>query len=532
MSKTRRFSVCLLIAAFIAVCACNMEQVGRYPADWLMYHIPAEPDTLNPLTSTDLYSDTILESVYETLVWRNPDTLELEPRLAESWEISPDGMVITFHMRKDVRFTDGVPATARDVEYTYRKIMDPKVDCPHLRNYYADISKVEVLDDYTIKFTYKEPYFRALEICGYTQCIPKHLFEKSGDFNKSPLGRAPVGTGPYKFVEWITGRNVTLDRNEDYWRAKPEIKRVEYKFISLDSTALIELKKRHLDVMGLRPIQWVKQTNKPKFLKSFRKEMYYLPNYNYIGWNMRRPLFSDKLVRRAMTMLVDRDTILNTILFGLGKVVTGPAYIYSPYYDSDIKPWPYNPNAAKQLLDQAGWSDHDGDGIRDKNGMPFKFEFLISSGSVFADQLGTILQRELAKAEIKMEVRKLEWATFLKMVDDRNFDAVTLGWSLGVETDPYQLWHSSQIEKGSNFVGFSNPEADAIIVKNRRTFDVNERIRLMKRFHAILHDEQPYTFLFCSPSLVAINKRFENVKVHKLGLDIREWTINRQWKGE
>jgi len=247
---------------------------------------------------------------------------------------------------------------------------------------------------------------------------------------------------------------------------------------------------------------------------------------------MRRPLFSDKLVRRAMTMLVDRDTILNTILFGLGKVVTGPAYIYSPYYDSDIKPWPYNPNAAKQLLDQAGWSDHDGDGIRDKNGMPFKFEFLISSGSVFADQLGTILQRELAKAEIKMEVRKLEWATFLKMVDDRNFDAVTLGWSLGVETDPYQLWHSSQIEKGSNFVGFSNPEADAIIVKNRRTFDVNERIRLMKRFHAILHDEQPYTFLFCSPSLVAINKRFENVKVHKLGLDIREWTINRQWKGE
>jgi len=149
--------------------------------------------------------------------------------------------------------------------------------------------------------------------------------------------------------------------------------------------------------MGLRPIQWVKQTNKPKFLKSFRKEMYYLPNYNYIGWNMRRPLFSDKLVRRAMTMLVDRNTILNTIQFGLGKVVTGPAYIYSPYYDDDIKPWPYDPNSAKQLLEQAGWSDHDGDGIRDKNGMPFKFEFLISSGSIFADQLGTILQRELSK---------------------------------------------------------------------------------------------------------------------------------------
>lgn len=512
--------------------ACHLEQVGRHPTDWLVERLRGEPDTLNPLTSTDAYSSSILDNIYEPLLQRNRDTLELEPLLAESWDISEDGLTITFHMRKDVRFTDGTPATAHDVEYAYRKIMDTKVDCPHQRNYYRDVKDAKVLDDHTIRFTYKEPYFRALEICGYTPCLPRHLFEQEEDFNKSRLNREPIGTGPYKFSEWITGRKIVLEKNEDYWGDKPKIKRRLYKFINLDSTALIELKKRHLDLMGLRALQWVKQTNKPRFKRAFRKEKYYTPNYNYIGWNIRRPLFKDKRVRRAMTMLVDREKILKTILFGLGEVVTGPAYVNSPYYDHDINPWTYDPAGAKKLLEETGWADHDGDGIRDKDGISFKFEFLISSGSTFADQLSTVLQGELAKVGIRMEVRRLEWATFLKLIEERDFDAVTLGWSLGVETDPFQLWHSTQADQGSNFVGFESEETDDIIVKNRRTFDLDGRIELMKRFHAILHDEQPYTFLFCSPSLVVIHNRFDNVLVHKLGLDVREWTINRAWSEE
>jgi len=532
MSFKLRFAITALIAAAVFSGSCRVAEVGRHSDEWLVRHIGAEPDTLNPLTSTDAYSSTILDDVYETLVRRNPDTLELDPLLATSWEISEDGMVITFHMREDARYTDGVPVTAHDMEYCYRKIMDPKVDCPHQRNYYSDILEVEVPDDFTIKFTYREPYFRALELCGGLQSIPRHLFEKSADFNNSEHNRAPVGSGPYKLKKWVTGQKIIMERNEDYWGKKPETTRIVYKFIQQPSTALIELKKRHLDLMGLSALQWVKQTDGARFKRAFRKERYYTPNYSYIGWNMRRPPFSDKLVRRAMTMLLDRETILETIRFGLGKVVSGNAFINSPYYDSDIKPWPYDPAAAKKLLDEAGWVDSDGDGIRDKDGKPFAFEFLISSGSVFADQISTILQRELKKVGISMEVRRLEWATFLKLITERDFDAATLAWSLSVETDPFQLWHSSQAEAGSNFVGFVNEEADKIIVENRRSFDMNKRVELMKRFHAILHEEQPYTFLLCSPSLVAIHKRFDNVIIHKLGIETREWTLNRMWTEE
>lgn len=515
----------IILSVFFLVLACPISPVSQHPDDWLIRRLGAEPDTLNPLTATDAYAGLIDSYIYEALVDRNPDTLELYPKLASTWEISLDGLVYTFKIRRGVKFHDGVPVTAHDFKYCFDRNMDEKVNAPHMRNYYQDIKKVEVPDDYTIRFTYAQPYFRALEICGGLQAIPKHLFEKDSDFNKSAQGRAPIGTGPYRFAEWITGQKIVLARNEDYWERRPEIKRIVYRTITEESAALIELKKRSLDLMGLNPLQWVKQTSSERFNQAFRKEQYYEPNFSYIGWNSKRPYFSDKRVRRAMTMMIDRPTLLKNLLFGLGIIVTGEAYVKSLYYDTSIQPWPYDPEMAKILLDEAGWIDHNGDGIRDKDGVPFKFEFLISSSSVFANQLATVLKEDLKRSGIQMEIRPLEWATFLKLVDSREYDAVTLRWSLSVETDPYQLWHSSQAEKGSNFTGFHNDEADRIIIEVRRTFDRDKRIALLKRFHQILHEEQPYTFLFCSPNLVAISRRFGNVIVHNLGIEPKEWTV-------
>lgn len=503
---------------------CNPGNLGVTHDDWLIRRLPAEPDTLNPLTATDIYESIINNDIYESLLDRDLDTLQLTPELASTWEVSANGLVYTFKLKDGIKFHDGTPVTAWNFKYAYARIMDEKVNAPHLRNYYKDIKSVEVLDDKTIRFTYSEIYFRALEICGGIPALPKHLFEQHENFNKSPLGRAPVGTGPYKFVQWTTGQKIVLERNENYWGEKPHIKKIVYRVITESAPSLIELKKRRLDLMPLTSLQWVRQTESERFHEAFRKEKYYQPNFNYIGWNLRRPYFSDKRVRRALTMMVDRQRILENLLFNLGIIVTGPNYVNSPYYDESIKPIPYDPAEAQKLLNEAGWIDHDGDGVRDKNGVAFKFEFLIT-GSEFSNQLATLLNEEFHKAGIDMEIRQLEWATFTKMLDERNFDAVTLGWSLGVETDPYQIWHSSQIKDGSNFVGFSNPQADKIIEEVRRTLDVNRRIELLKRFHAILHEEQPYTFLFCSPSLVAISKRFGNVIVHKMGLEPREWTV-------
>lgn len=522
-------SICLsllILLSFILLSSCGgppaQEAAQR---DWLVVHLPAEPATLNPITATDAYASQINDYIYESLLKRDEKTLELVPVLAESWEISEDHLTYTFRLKKNIRWQDGHLFTAKDVLFSYERIQDPKVDAAPLRNYYRDIEKLDVIDDYTIRYRYRIPYFRALEFCGGIPIVPAHLFSKGEDFNQHPIGRRPLGMGPYKLLRWNTGEEIVLVPNEDYWGEKPRLKRIIFRIISDSTAALQVLKNGGLDLMSLRPIQWMKQTQNKRFEKNFRKLKYYTPSYSYIGWNLRKSLFEDRRVRQAMTMLVDREMILKEVLFGLGTIVEGPFYIKSPEYNQQIKPYPYDPKAAVNLLKSAGWEDHDRDGILDKDGVPFSFEFLISAGSKFGELLATVLQEDLKDVGIRMNIRKLEWAVFIQEIDEHRFDACTLAWSLGWESDPYQLWHSSQTDKGSNYVGFKNAEADHIIETARQEFDAEKRRRLFHRFHEIVHEEQPYTFLFTTEALVAVARRFENVQVYPLGLAPREWYV-------
>ncbi len=493
--------------------------------DWLIYHLSAEPATLNPITATDAYEGTVNnKKIYETLIERNNETLELEPLLAESWEISEDKLKYTFKIREGIKWHDGTPFTSEDIVFSYKTIMNPKVDTPQLRSYFQEIRDVKAIDDLTVEFTYARPYFLALEFCGGMPIVPKHIFDE-GDFNTNPAGRAPIGTGPYKFVKWTTGRDIVLKKNPDYWGEKPKLNKIVFKIITDQTVAFQVLKRKDLDVSGLTPIQWERQTSSPAFEESFDKLSYFTPNYSYIGWNSKRPFFADKQVRTAMTHLVNRELILDKILYNLGTIVTNPFYINSPEYDKSIKSLDYNPAKAEELLEKAGWIDHDGDGIRDKDGVKFAFEFLIPGGSETGEKIATILKEELDNTGIEMDIRKTEWAVFTTRLTESNFDAVTLAWSMGVESDPYQIWSSTQAESGSNFIGFKNEEADKLIEEARTEFDRENRKELYRRFAEIIHEEQPYTFLFCRKSTVAVNKRFENVVVYPLGIDPVEWHV-------
>ncbi len=495
----------------------------------LITRFGAEPDTLNPLTGRDYYSGAILGLIMDGLVARNLDTLEWEPRLAESWESSEDHLSYTFHLRKHARWHDGFPVTSADAVYSFERIMDPKVDAPQLRNYYMDLESVTALDDYTVVFTWKKPYFLSFNFSAGLPILPKHVFDNGTDFNTNPAGRAPVGNGPYKFVEWKTSEQIVLVRNEDYYGRKPHITRRIVRFIPDQNAAMLQASSGEVDDMEVSSEDWVKQLPKSAFQDSFNRYYYYDPNYRFIGWNNERPWFADRRVRRAMTELVDREGILDKILYGMARIVTGTFYINSPDYSPEIKPWPYDPADAARLLDEAGWTDHDGDGIRDKvvggASVPFSFTLTYASGNPTTEQIAVLLQQSLKKVGVDMNVRPLEWALFGEKLNSHDFDAVTLGWSLGLEQDPYQLWHSSQTERGSNFISYSNPEIDDIIEKARLEFDEAKRQALYHRFNEIIHEDQPYTFLFCSPTREIVNKRFHNVIVHKLGLDSRDWYV-------
>jgi peptide/nickel transport system substrate-binding protein len=514
----------MVMVTLLFCLSCSRFESVRDPHT-LYVHLSAEPGHLNPITSTEAIASSINTYIYETLLDRDYDTLELKPLLASHWEISPDKLHYRFYLKKNIRWSDGKPFTADDIVYSFHVIKDPAVANAPLKVYYIDVVSVKKISPYIVEFTYSRPYFLALEICGSIPVVPKHIFDDGTDFNTHKNNRHPIGTGPYIFSKWETGKRIELELNPLYWGNKPDIKKVIYKVIPEPSVALQMLKKGELDVMSLRPIQWVRQTDSQHFKESFYRFTYYQPYYSYIGWNAKNPLFNNKNVRKALTMLINRQAILDSLLFGLGTVVTGPFYIYDKYYNHAVQPLPYDPEKAKELLNNAGWVDSDGDGILDSGGKKFSFTFTIASASKFAERLATILKEDFAKVGIQMEINRYEWAVFVNKIDKRDFDAVTLGWSLSWEGDPYQLWHSSQVKAGSNFCYFINREADEIIEKARKEFDVNKRIVLYHRFHEIIHDEQPYTFLYCTPALVAVSKRFTNVIVHKRGLNYAEWKV-------
>ncbi|MGA2229083.1 MAG: peptide-binding protein, partial [Syntrophobacteraceae bacterium] len=534
MKALKSFAV--LLVSLIVVFNClapparafeELEQPkDRVFGDWLISHLGAEPSTLNPITATDAYAGTIDGYIYESLLKRDEKSLENVPVLAEKWEISPNHLMYTFHLKKNIKWSDGYPFTAKDILYSFDRIRDPKVDAAHLRSYYQDIEKIEALDDHTVRFHYRIPYFRALEFCGGMPIVPAHLFKEGEDFNQHPIGRRPVGTGPYKLLHWDTGKEIALVRNDDYRGEKPALNRIVFKIITEPAVALQVLKQGGLDEMGLSPIQWERQTQTKRFDENFQKLAYYLPSYSYIGWNSNRPIFSDKRVRRAMTMLVDREMILKKILFGLGTIINGPFYVNGPEYDKDIKPYPYDPKAALALLKSAGWDYLPGGDVLQKDGKPFEFVFLLSAGSKLGEQIATMLQENLKEIGIAMSIQRLEWAVFIQKIEVHNFDACTMGWSLGWETDPYQIWHSSQaVEKGSNFVGFKDAEADKLMDEARKEFDPEKRRQMYYRLQEIIHDEQPYTFLFTNKALVAVSRRFRNVEVYPMGIAPLYWWV-------
>lgn len=516
-----------IFCAFIFL-GCGVR-VERDP-NVLVRHISADPSSLNPIVSTDAYASEVLEYVYESLLERDYKTLELKPKIAERWEISPNHLSYTFYLRDDVKWHDGKPLTVDDVIYTFDRIRDPKVDAAHARNYFKDVTSVEKVGKNAVRFEYSRPYFRALEICGGMKIIPKHLFDNGEDFNTHSLNRKPIGTGPYKFKEWITGSRIVIEQNEDYWGDMPKITGMVYKIIPDSTVAFQLLKKGALDLASIRAIQWERQTSGERFNQMFEKYRYYVPNTSFIGWNMRRPFFTDRRVRLAMTMLVNRKAILEKLLFGQGEIITCGLYKFGPMYDQSVEPWYFDPKKAAKLLDEAGWIDHDGDGIRDKDGIKFKFSYLVPAAVRLSQSIGLMLREELEKVGIQMDIRQLEWATMLKLLQERDFDATSLAWSSPLEDDPYQVWHSSQSEKGSNFVGFENAKADKLIEEVRTEFDPKKRAKLLHEFQRILHEEQPYTFLFTSPSLVVVSKRFTNVEEYRIGLDPIEWGIGKWHK--
>ncbi|MFH1282325.1 MAG: peptide-binding protein [bacterium] len=478
---------------------------------------------LNPILATDSASGDINSLVYNGLVRYNKDLI-LEGELAEKWEIRKNGLEIIFYLRKGVRWHDGEEFTARDVEFTYKKLIDPDVKTPYGSDYML-VKSFRVLTPYTIKITYKEPFSPALESWGMG-IIPEHVF-LNGDFNNNPANRSPVGTGPYKFVEWKTDQKIVLTANNDYFEGAPFIQKYIYRIIPDQSVQFLLLRNESIDGMELIPDQYKAYDD---FFEKYNKYRYPRFAYVYMGFNLLKPLFKDKMIRKAIAYAVNKDEIIEGVLLGIGQPATGPFPPSSWAYNNNVKSLPYDPDKAKEILKQLGWSDTDSDGWLDKNGARFEFELITNQGNKVRGLITEIIQSHLKKIGIKVNIKIIEWSSFIhNFVNKKIFDAIVLGWSTALDPDQYALWHSSQMSEGKyNFVSFSNKEIDYLLEKGRRTFDLDKRKKIYHRIHEIIADEQPYIFLYYPDSLPVVHKRFRGVEVAPIGIgwNFRKWWVN------
>lgn len=475
-----------------------------------------DASNLIPILSTDSTSHGIASLLYNGLVKYDKD-LNLVGDLAESWTISQNGLVITFRLRKGVKWHDGHPFTAQDVLYTYRVTIDPRTPTAYAGDFLR-VKKVEVLDDYTFRVTYEKPFAPALTSWSVA-ILPRHLLEGK-DITISPLIRAPVGTGPYKFKEWITGQKIVLISNPDYFEGRPYIDGYVMRIIPDMATMFLELRANGIDKMNLTPLQYMRQTETNVFKKNFRKYRYLSFSYTYLGFNLKSPLFSDKRVRQAIAHAIDKEEIIQGVLLGLGQEATGPYKPGTWPYNPKVKKFEFNPLKARELLAQAGWKDTDGDGIIDKNGQPFVFEIITNQGNEVRAKCAEIIQRRLGDIGIKVKIRILEWAAFVNdFINKRRFDATILGWSIPLDPDIYDVWHSSKTgPQELNFISYKNAEVDRLIERGRSTFDQKERKKCYDRIQEILAEEQPYVFLYVPDALPIVHARFRGIEPAALGI--------------
>jgi peptide/nickel transport system substrate-binding protein len=510
----------LILCALIPAC---VQKGERNPNTFVISSI-GDARRLNPVIANDSASGTINDQVFNGLVKYDKD-IKLVGDLAESWDISADGKTFTFHLRKGVEWHDGTTFTANDCLFTYQKLTDPKVATPYSSSY-MDVAKAEVVDRLTFRVTYKEPFSPALESWSMG-IIPRHLLEGK-DLNTSEFNRKPVGTGPYKLKEWIAGQKIVLEANDRYFEGRPKIDNYIYRIIPDSSTMFQELLSGGVDFMGLNPLQYLRKSETRRIRENYRKFRYPANAFTYLGYNLGSPLFSDKKVRQALAYAIDRQSIIDGVLMGIGRPCTGPFSHVSWAYNPKIEPYPFDPERARRMLEEAGWKDTNNDGVLEKDGRPFQFTILTNQGNNERIKASEIIQQNFRKAGIDAKIRVMEWQAFLEQIDKRTFDAIILGWSMSRDPDLYDIWHSSKTKKGEyNFVGYKNAEVDRLLVEGRRVFDMEKRKKIYYRIHEVLAEEQPYAFLYVPDATPIVHKRFKGIEVAPLGImyNFREWAV-------
>jgi peptide/nickel transport system substrate-binding protein len=508
----------------------------KEPGDTLVVLYAEEPDSLNPVTSGGLTSSfEIIDNLLPQLTWSDwaGCRLTFEPFLATGWEFSPDGLSLTYRLRKDLVWDDGIPVTAADVVFSYELYADPdvrSVRSPSVRR--MGRPPAEALDASTVRFRFTEPYDPDVMLShSGMNLVPKHLLGKADrrTLRGHPSGRAPLGTGPFRLKEWKPGESIVLERNPNSkGRRVPLLDRVIVRQVPEPAARVAELVAQRADMMETVLESDIEPILEAGDFRILRRGMRAL---EFIAWNAKNPLFADREVRRALTMAIDRGLLLDRLVSGGGVCYGLPAIgtvspLHCEAYASDVVPLPFDPDAAAALLESRGWKDADGDGVREKGGTRFSFTLIANTGNARRQRIQELVRPMLERVGVEVALRDLPTNLWNEKLLSRDFEAAVGGRQASLFLDLTPEWHSGGKED-FNYASYENPQVDALIDQAVRERSRERAASLWKQVQRLIYDDQPFTFLFWRDHLVPIHRRFRDVRANALSslFDLEEWWV-------
>lgn len=491
----------------------NSQLDNQYPAESggiLIDALSGEPSGLIAMLAGESSASAIAGNIFNSLL-RYDKNLELTGELAQSWQISADKKTIIFHLKPNLKWADGHDLTSADVLFTWQLMTDDNTRTPYGADYKL-VQKASTPDAQTFVVSYAQPYAPALDSWASLHVLPKHILQGQ-DINNSDFARHPIGSHYYQLASWKNGESISLVRNPNATQGSAKIERLLSRIIPDKAAQFLELMADNIDSMGLNSVQYARIfPARPELNQKFNLYKELGNSYTYLGFNLKRKPFDDIRVRKAFNYAIDKQEIIDGVLLGLGEPVASPYKPGTRWSNPKLKPYEYDPEKARGLLAEAGYIDHDGDGIVDKNGQPLRFEILTNQNKE-REMTAVLIQRRLKDVGVDVSIRVVEWATFIsRFIKTGDFSAVVLGWGLGQEPDQYNIWHSSQQQPGQfNFIAYQNAQVDQLLESGRLELDPERRTQIYHQFAEILYQDSPIVYLFAGYGLPAIHKRVKGI---------------------